>query len=93
MPTATYKIAEARAHFSELLARARSGEEILITKGREPHARLVPPAEAGQRELAPLAHLRLPDDLLDDEDPEQAAIDAGEGTDSVGIWQGRQPAS
>ena len=93
MPPATYKIAEARAQFSELLARARSGEEILITKGREPHARLVPPAETGQREPAPLAHLHLPDDLLDDEDPEQAAIDAGEGTDSLGIWRRHRPKS
>lgn len=93
MPPATYKIADARAHFSKLLARAKNGEEILITKGHEPHARLVPPAEAGQREPAPLAHLRLPDDLLDDQDPEQAAIDAGEGTDSLGLWRGRQPVS
>ena len=48
-------------------------------------------AEAGQREPAPLAHLRLPDDLLDDEDLEQAAMDAGEGTDSLGIWREHQP--
>ena len=89
MPPATYKIGEARAHFSELLARARSGEEILITKGSKPHARLLPPAEAAGRESAPLGHLRLPDDLFDDEDPEQAAIDAGEGSDDLGIWRGR----
>ena len=39
MPPATYKVAEARARFSELLTRARAGEEIVITKDREPHAR------------------------------------------------------
>ncbi len=89
----SYKIAEARAQFSRLLARARSGEEILITKGDEPHARLLPPAEAGERETAPLKHLRLPDDLFDREDAEQAAIDAGEGNDALGIWRGRRPAS
>ena len=86
-----YRIAEARARFSELLARARSGEEILITKGDEPHARLVPPAEPAEREAAPLGHLGLPDDLLDGEDPEQAAIDAGEGSDALGIWRGNPP--
>ena len=93
MPPAIYKIAEARAHFSELLSRARSGEEILITKGREPHARLIPPAEAAERESAPLGHLRLPDDLFDNEDPEQTAIDAGEGSDALGIWRGRPSGS
>ena len=46
-------------------------------------------AEARRREPAPLAHLRLPDDLLDDRDAEQAAIDAGEGTDSFCIQRGR----
>lgn len=91
MPPATYKVAEARARFSEILDRARSGEEILIEKGDEPHARLLPPSERGERESAPLAHLRLPDDLFDAEDAEQAAIDAGAGTDSLGIWRGRAP--
>ena len=87
MPPVIYKVAAARAHFSELLARAKAGEEIVIAKHQEPHARLVPPATATEREAAPLAHLGLPDDLLDD-DPEQAAIDAGERTDALGIWQG-----
>lgn len=87
MPPVAYKVATARARFSELLARAKAGEEIVITKHREPQARLVPPVVAAQREAAPLAHLGLPDDLLDD-DPEQAAIDAGEYTDALGIWQG-----
>ena len=89
MPFDTYKIAEARAQFSVLLNRAKAGEEILITKGREPQARIVPPPAAVRREPAPLAHLRLPDDLFDGEDPEQAAIDAGEFSDDVGIWRGR----
>ena len=88
MPPAKYEIAEARARFSELLARARSGEEILITKGRESHARLVPPTGAGKREPAPLAHLRLPDDLFDADGPQQAPIDAGEGNDTPGICRG-----
>lgn len=88
MPPATYKIAEARARFSELLARAKAGEEIVIAKGRKPHARIVPPNEASSRESAPLGHLSLPDDLFDGDDPEQAAIEAGEYNDSLGIWRG-----
>lgn len=93
MPPATYKVAEARAHFSELLARARAGEEIVITKGQEPHARLLPPAGAGMREPAPLGHLCLPDDLFDGDDPEQAAIDSGDHNDAPGIWRGPPDAS
>jgi len=92
MPTAIYKTAEARTRFSELLARAKAGEEILIAKGDEPQARLLPPAKAAERESAPLAHLRLPDDLFDD-DAEQAAIDAGDHNDALGIWRGRPTAS
>ena len=56
MPFDKYKVAEARAHFSALLDRAKAGEEILITRGREPQARIVPPPEAARREPAPLAH-------------------------------------
>ena len=77
MPPATYSLAEARARICELLARARAGEEIVITRGREPYARLLPPAGVSQREPAPLEHLGLPDDLFDGNDPEQDAIDSG----------------
>lgn len=65
MPPATYTAAEARVCFSELLARAKAGEEILITRGGKPQARIVPAAEAAKRESAPLRHLNLPDDLFD----------------------------
>ncbi len=93
MPTKIFKVAEARASFSSLLARAKEGEEIMITKGSEPQARIVPPAEAAQREAAPLKHLNLPDDLFDREDQEQAAIDAGDFGDALGIWRGPPKAS
>ncbi len=93
MPPAIYKTAEARARFSELLARAKAGEEILIAKGDEPQARLLPPAKAAGRESAPLSHLGLPDDLFDADDAEQAAIDAGDYNDALGIWRGRPAAS
>ena len=88
MPFDTYKVAEARAHFSALLSRAKAGEEIVITKGREPQARIVPPPETARREPAPLGHLRLPDDLFDRDDAEQAAIDAGDYSDDLGMWRG-----
>ena len=93
MPTKTFKVAEARASFSRLLARAKEGEEIVITKGSTPQARIVPPAAAVQREAAPLKHLDLPDDLFDREEPGQAAIDAGDYSDTLGIWRGRRKAS
>ena len=83
MPSATYEVAEARARFLELLARARAGEGIVITKDGEPHARLLPPARRGKRETAPLGRLSLPDDLFGGDDPEQAAIDVGEMTGDI----------
>lgn len=69
MSLAMYDIVEARARFSDLLARAKSGEEIVITEGGEPLARLLRPTRAAEREYAPLRHLNLPEDLFDDEDP------------------------
>ena len=53
----------------------------------------MPPTQAGQRELAPLKHLNLPDDLFDHEEPDQADIDAGDYTDAAGIWRGPPAAS
>lgn len=89
MPPVMYKVAEARARFSELLARASAGEEIIIAKGSSPLARLTPISRSAERETAPLAHLKLPADLFDEEDIEQAAIDAGEHNDAVGVRRGR----
>ena len=37
----TVKIGEAKARFSELVAKAEAGEEIIIARGREPVAGLV----------------------------------------------------
>lgn len=36
-------VSEAKAHFSELLARAAAGEEILVTRHGKPVARIAPP--------------------------------------------------
>jgi prevent-host-death family protein len=43
------KVREAKTHLSRLLARAHAGEEIIIAKGREPYARLVPLAGRGPK--------------------------------------------
>jgi prevent-host-death family protein len=37
-----FNIAEAKAHFSELVRMALAGEEVIIAKGNEPLLRLVP---------------------------------------------------
>ncbi|MQV97281.1 type II toxin-antitoxin system prevent-host-death family antitoxin [Sinorhizobium medicae] len=36
----TVKVAEAKAHLSELLARVEAGEEVIISRGSDPIARL-----------------------------------------------------
>lgn len=41
----TYNIAEAKAHFSELVKRALLGEEIVIARDNKPLLRLMPVAE------------------------------------------------
>ena len=38
----TVTVHEAKTHLSRLLARVRDGEEIIIAKGKEPQAKLVP---------------------------------------------------
>ena len=88
MPQNVYKVAEARARFSELLSRAQKGEEVVIARGGLPVARLAPVRKPTTREAAPLAHLELPDDLFDSRDDEQSAIDAGDFNDALGIWRG-----
>ena len=87
MAQARYKIAEARARFSELVERASRGEEITILRGETVRARLVPAEEVGKRVFGALRHLSLPDDLFDRDDPLQGSIDAGEHTDAYGIWR------
>ncbi|WP_026614427.1 type II toxin-antitoxin system Phd/YefM family antitoxin [Ensifer aridi] len=87
MPQTSYKISEARKHFAEVLERASQGEEIIIMRGNEVYAR-IGPADGGKRPFGLLRQRGLPDDLFDEADAEQAAIDAGDWNDEVGIWQG-----
>jgi prevent-host-death family protein len=47
--TLTVKIGEAKTHLSELLAKVEAGEEIVIARGNEPIAKLVPLDEFARR--------------------------------------------
>ncbi|WP_137130701.1 type II toxin-antitoxin system prevent-host-death family antitoxin [Rhizobium sp. FY34] len=88
MSQTRYKISEARRNFAEVLARAHQGEEIIIMRGNEVYAR-ISPADGGKRPFGLLRHRGLPDDIFNEADAEQAAIDAGDWNDAVGIWQGK----
>jgi antitoxin (DNA-binding transcriptional repressor) of toxin-antitoxin stability system len=88
MPQTSYKISEARKHFAEVLERASQGEEIVIMRGSQVYAR-IGPADGGKRPFGLLRRRGLPDDLFDDEDAVQRAIDAGDWNDDIGISQGK----
>lgn len=88
MAQTMYKISEARKNFAEVLERANQGEEIIIMRGNEIYAR-IGPADGGKRPFGLLRQRGLPDDLFDDVDTEQAAIDAGDFNDDTGVWQGK----
>ncbi|WP_337270139.1 type II toxin-antitoxin system Phd/YefM family antitoxin [Oryzifoliimicrobium ureilyticus] len=89
MPQTHYKISEARKNFAEVLERANQGEEIIIMRGNEIYARVGPADRSGKRPFGLLAQRGLPDDLFDEPDAEQAAIDAGDWSDDIGMFQGR----
>lgn len=75
----TMNIAEAKAHLSELVARAEAGEEVLIARNGKPAVRITPiePQRKAPRRLGAWEHLNLniPDSVFFDPDPdlEQAA--------------------
>jgi prevent-host-death family protein len=49
---------DAKTHFSKLLERAHSGQEIVLSKAGKPYARLMPlPPVLSQRQAGRLAHL------------------------------------
>lgn len=52
-PRRTFNIHEAKTHFSKLVDRAHAGEEIVVAKGGEPWARLVPIAPPLPRKRVP----------------------------------------
>ena len=62
---ATVTVHEAKTHLSKLLVRARAGEEIIIAKGKEPQARLVPIKPLPRRQAGTLGP-------ISDEEAEEA---------------------
>jgi antitoxin (DNA-binding transcriptional repressor) of toxin-antitoxin stability system len=93
MAQTIYKISDAPKTFATALERANRGEEIIILRGNEICAR-IGPADGGKRPYSLLRQRGLPDDLFDEFDPEQAAIDAGDWmTTSVSGGAGQPTAS
>lgn len=91
----SYNIADARRQFSELVARAESGEEIVISRGNHPVARLMPLARQARREPGILKRYLTAEQLQELEQAmdtpltaEEQRILEGEGTDDVGVWIG-----
>lgn len=62
--TAIVNIHEAKTHFSKLIERAHSGEEIVVAKAGKPYARLVPLEAAPKPERKP-GGLKLLGDIPD----------------------------
>jgi prevent-host-death family protein len=54
---------QAKTHLSELLRRVAAGEEILIVRGGQPAAKLVPVDQLGKRPLGTCPEIRVPDDF------------------------------
>lgn len=74
----TMNIAEAKAHLSELVARAEAGEEVVIARKGKPAVRLVAAEPPKRREvrLGVWEHLNVdvPDSVFFDADPEMDAL-------------------
>jgi prevent-host-death family protein len=96
------KIAEAKAHFCELVARAEAGEEILISRGNKPVARIVPLGGAAARRPGIAGHWKadpawadLADAVAEPVDEEEQAAAEGDLSDEFGITltSGPAPAS
>ena len=58
------KVQYAKTHLSALLASVEAGQEIVISRGERPVARLVPVEAAGARDLGFVAY-RVPDGFFD----------------------------
>ncbi|MFC0632469.1 type II toxin-antitoxin system Phd/YefM family antitoxin [Brevundimonas balnearis] len=71
-------IAEAKAHLSELVARAEAGEEVVIARKGKPAVKLVAaePRHKRQVRLGVWEHLNIdvPDGVFFDPDPELEAL-------------------
>ncbi|GAK72440.1 prevent-host-death family protein [Agrobacterium rubi TR3 = NBRC 13261] len=47
--TLTVKVGEAKTHLSELLVKVEAGEDVVISRGNEPVARLIRASDKGDR--------------------------------------------
>jgi len=59
-----HNVAEAKAHFSELLAAAVAGEEVIVARAGKPIVRIVPIAPPARRELG-FESGHIPDEFFD----------------------------
>jgi prevent-host-death family protein len=66
--SAHVSVAEAKAKFARLIARAEAGEEIVVTRNGRPVARLGPPPEKRPVKYGDLQGLFLSEDLSIPED-------------------------
>lgn len=78
MPTIT--IHEAKTNLSKLIARAEAGEEIIIARGRQPVAKLVPLEAAKKKPTfgALKGQFSIPDSFFFDPLPEEELV----------LWEG-----
>jgi prevent-host-death family protein len=88
-------VTELRARIAEMIERAESGEEVVIARGRNPVAKLVPLSRPPSRRLGTLRQLMPPADIKRLEKalsahlrPSDQRILEGDGTDEFGIWRG-----
>ena len=82
----TVTIHQAKTHLSKLVARAESGEEVVISRGKQPVAKLVPiTPKTFDRRPGRLKHIApLPDSFFFDPLPDdELALWNGEGPESV----------
>ena len=86
---------EFRARLAEMADRVLAGEEIIVSRGKEPIARFVPCEPPRRRRPGALREL-LGDEAARDliaalgaplEEADQRALE-GEGTDETGLWTG-----
>ena len=68
---ATFNVLQAKTHFSNLLARAEQGEEIIIARAGTPIARLVPINPPSERMFGFLNLGEIPDSVFFDPLPDE----------------------
>jgi prevent-host-death family protein len=67
----TVNVLEAKTHFSQLLARAEQGEEIIVARAGKPVVRLVPIEELPERKFGFMDLGDIPDSAFFDPLPEE----------------------